>query len=626
MAGETIVLDPSAVATGRTQLDITSYVAAAGPNWGDAEIQAYMADQRVGSTTVDYRLPNRTITIPLVLRTLGATTFATIRSSLQQKVGLFQRQQGWIMRQVSATNLYANIVTATLHLGGAWLQTYRDADVDAVLTLECVPDWYGDEITLSDHVETTLPHLFFTETTVNGNYPGRVRVVMDNDSSTDQHGLLWGFRSQYYNAGTTAALFYEAEQLLPLNAAAGAALAGASGGTVITQGSLPANAWVSILSASMMPGTTPLTHNGSYRVWARCYAAGSATPSFRLQWGVGSLSTPSVNKPIQLPGATAFYMLDLGEIRLDPLPVGPNQSFGAIQTQAQKQGDAASIDCVYFQPYDDGAGKIQAVQVASPALVTSVNLAGAGSDDSSRGAVAWTSPGLITALGGASASAVLTAGQESHYLKALTFNLNVPSTATISGIRLDVAATGQPNNAVDDGAVRLVKAGTIQTGERARGDLLWYGQEVFRTYGGPTDLWGTTWTASDVNNVNFGAAITATAPMGVGATALVDAMQITVYYTLASGLSVAADAVIAASKTIELRTDGMFRQGGGGTVYGPAAQVIGDLPRVPPSGLEGRTLQVFLKASRGEFANEPDSGIDDVSAKIIYRPSYLFTP
>ena len=177
MAGETIVLDPSTIAVGRTALDITSYVAAAGPNWGDAEITAYMADQQVGSTAVDYRLPNRTITIPLMLRAVGATSFATIRSNIEQKVGLFQRQGGQIGRTASGTVLYADIVNATLHLGGSYFQAYSNYDVDAVLTLECVPDWYGDEITLdSDQVESRPRRdLFFTEpTAVNGNHPGRV--------------------------------------------------------------------------------------------------------------------------------------------------------------------------------------------------------------------------------------------------------------------------------------------------------------------------------------------------------------------------------------------------------------------------------------------------------------------
>ena len=100
---------------------------------------------------------------------------------------------------------------------------------------------------------------FFTDVATAARYPGRVRIVVSNDGTVDEHGLLWGFRCKNYNAGTTAQLFYEAEQLLPVNGAAGTALAGASGGTVVAQTGLPANTWVSILSMSMVSGTTPLT-------------------------------------------------------------------------------------------------------------------------------------------------------------------------------------------------------------------------------------------------------------------------------------------------------------------------------------------------------------------------------
>ena len=434
MAGETIILDATAISVGRTQLDITGYVAAAGPNWGDAEIQAYMADQQVGSTTVDYRLPNRTITIPLMLRSLGATTFSTIRSNLEQKVGLFQRQQGWIMRQVGATNLYADVVSATLHLGGAWLQAYRDVDVDAVLTLECIPDWYGDEITLTDHVETILPHLLFTEPVVNGNHPGRVRLVVDNDQSgQDKHGLLWGFRAQNYNAGTTAALFYEAEALVPINSATRNAFAGASGGSVVTLSSPPGNVWVPMLRMSMQAGTTALTHSGEYRVWARCYSS-SGLAQYRLQWGVGDLAVPAVNDPAQIPGTGNFYLLDLGSVSLDPPPAGIMQWQGVIQTQVPIANQPATIDSVYFQPLDESAGRLiytptspaSSIEAAFPTAGTIV-------DDASSGSTAWTNPMNAQVQEGLLAITTIPAGSTSHFLKATNW-LTIPSTAVIQGI------------------------------------------------------------------------------------------------------------------------------------------------------------------------------------------------
>jgi hypothetical protein len=86
------------------------------------------------------------------------------------------------------------------------------------------------------------------------------------------------------------------------------------------------------------------------------------------------------------------------------------------------------------------------------------------------------------------------------------------------------------------------------------------------------------------------------------------------------------DAVLHANQSAELRWDGMFREDSGGTAYGPVSHVVGDLPRIPPSGLEGRTVEVFLKWTRGDFDQLPDSGIDAGSAQVTYNPSYLFVP
>jgi hypothetical protein len=44
----------------------------------------------------------------------------------------------------------------------------------------------------------------------------------------------------------------------------------------------------------------------------------------------------------------------------------------------------------------------------------------------------------------------------------------------------------------------------------------------------------------------------------------------------------------------------------------PRTMEIPDLPRLPVAGLEGRTREIFLKPSRGDFDELPDSGIDDI--------------
>jgi hypothetical protein len=143
---ETLILDPNEVATGRVSFDITSYVGAAGPDWGDAAIEQYLADVQLGQLPVDYRLPSRTITIPLLLRTDPLVSFETLRKRVQQKTGLFQREGGWVKRQTALGPLFAEVTGAQLKLGGSTAQALWGIDADAVLTLTTLPDWYGNEV------------------------------------------------------------------------------------------------------------------------------------------------------------------------------------------------------------------------------------------------------------------------------------------------------------------------------------------------------------------------------------------------------------------------------------------------------------------------------------------------
>jgi hypothetical protein len=128
------------------------------------------------------------------------------------------------------------------------------------------------------------------------------------------------------------------------------------------------------------------------------------------------------------------------------------------------------------------------------------------------------------------------------------------------------------------------------------------------------------------NNSGFGLAVAAYSQSGPSQDAYVDWVGLTVYYTLAAGFTVASDAVVYASKTTELRSDGMYRQASGGTIYGPVSQVTGDLPRLPPSGVENQPVQVLVKPSHGDL-NTPDLNRDDgFNVQVKYRPSYLYTP
>jgi len=84
-----------------------------------------------------------------------------------------------------------------------------------------------------------------------------------------------------------------------------------------------------------------------------------------------------------------------------------------------------------------------------------------------------------------------------------------------------------------------------------------------------------------------------------------------------------ADAVMFASQSLELSTQGITREDAGGTAYGPVAVVTGDIPRMPNRSSGAGTVEFMAKASRGDGETTADPGIDDISVRAYRRTSYL---
>lgn len=150
---------------------------------------------------------------------------------------------------------------------------------------------------------------------------------------------------------------------------------------------------------------------------------------------------------------------------------------------------------------------------------------------------AWTLPG--NAQGGPNdsyASAALTAGTQSEMLKGTNFGFAVPSNATIVGVVATLTRSGGSGLGLPivDGHVWLVKAGVVQTGgtDQSTGST-WTANFVDKSLpAGTSDLWGTTLTYADVNDPGFGVAWQAKDTGITGSTAAVDALALTVYYTV----------------------------------------------------------------------------------------------
>ncbi len=678
---EHVVIDPSEVATGRTELPLNEgYIRIRweGVDWGTAEIQAYMAEAERGELPVDYRLPNRKVSIPLILQTSGAT-FEDARVDLQQKVALLQREGGWLKRELrDGKKLYLDVVNATLRMGGHWFQAYQDVDHEVTLEVEAVPDFYGDEVELDVITETTAPEIAevlqegSADAVLEGDYPGRVRIEVSEDDGETQAGLLWGFRCRHYSSAATAALVYEADDLEALDAAAAA-------GGEIEHTNLGSN-WTPVLGTNI-GGTDFLTHTGSYRVWARVDSDDGDDVDLRFVWDVGDLSLPVENSYWTFPASGQTFIADLGEIRLDRVPVGDHRWQGQIHARGTTGGEQVAIKRLWFQPLDEGAGRLRAPVTVLDGLVDYSardefnQTSGALDTKTAPVGGAWADAGDASSVwsvdtGLAAAKRTVTSGDVDADLNTGGYAISGVSAMTSQAVRADMwrdtATSGDVRFGVlaryadtsnwllghvliDDTTTNSVylcvtkrvagsvtelarvlltsqmfqfmansSADRFQTmlvvDARGRWSLFWGAVgSVLSVMLSGTDSALATGGALDDGKPGFYLAKTG----GASNEFYVDNFQAWVPVT---------DAVMFADQSAELRTEGIYRATSDGNGNGPVSHRTGDLPRLPPSGMEGRPVELFLKSSRGDLESLPDSGVDDVSAQVFARPSWLFVP
>jgi len=678
---EQITLDPPEVSSGRTELDLTArpiQVAYEGIDWGDAGVEAYLADQKYGSVAIDYRVANREIVIPLILTETYDISFAAARGMLQQKVAMIQAErQGWLKRVTGNGGVvYADLVGATLRLPGSWEQAHKKRSADAQLILTARPDFYGDEREGEDHVETSQAELIFKITDLIGDGPARVRVVVDEDQGRDQKSLIWSFRSRHYSDATRARYAFEAESLTPQDTATAGAALGASGGQAVGHSTLTTS-WTPVLS-NYVAGSGYMTHEGTYHCFARVLSGSGRAVQLRMVYDVGDLTNPTQNDPWRIPAANGWFIADLGELQLHKLPLGQHLWAGQLQAIGDAGGENVYIDKLWIVNVDDGWGVLKASSDNED--ITFTSFAARDEFNQSAGAVTgktlpvggtWQGSGSATDFAMDStnhritrAAVSETAFTSGRFLRASG------SGGTTQRAQVDVLHDTSVNALATDyqgillryvdtsnwlAVLRIVSAAGIFGPAYSTGQLVVVknvagvqtvlGQVDASVWGGAISTWYRVsafvdatgrWTASlgsqtspnlwnasgqDNDLATGGALASGTAGIYDCHTA---AGACTRSYDNFSAAIPNSDAVLFSKQSAQLTSEGIYRLDQGGSAYGPVSVVDHDLPRLPPPGMEGRPLEVFIKASRGDMGSIPDSGIDDISAKVFYRPSWLF--
>lgn len=157
----------------------------------------------------------------------------------------------------------------------------------------------------------------------------------------------------------------------------------------------------------------------------------------------------------------------------------------------------------------------------------------------------WVNPGNILADDNVNSTITVAASGYSDYLTGSSYGFTIPSGATIDGIVVEVNDLVQTSGVgTPAGTVYVTKdtGATYESYKNATFPVGWY------TYGGSTDLWGSAWTATEINATGFGSIV---AVSEIDATGFInvkcDAMRITVYYTEVAGQTAYPDADIDAA-------------------------------------------------------------------------------
>lgn len=170
----------------------------------------------------------------------------------------------------------------------------------------------------------------------------------------------------------------------------------------------------------------------------------------------------------------------------------------------------------------------------------------------------WSNSGNIVSSNNSRASANVPGNGVSANLDATNFGFSIPSNAIITGIRAYLEKSASNDSGVDDDDVYLLRAGSPVGNDKAS-SWDWEDYDELWSYGGTTDLWGTTWTPAQVNASNFGIRLQADSDTSSGRTAYVDHVEIRVYYQLPPETSIGIESPLENVQQVAV---------GGGCTYG----------------------------------------------------------
>jgi hypothetical protein len=631
---ESLVINPDEFTTAFPEVSLHELgleVGKEGADWGEAQVALQLSRQQIGSVVTDRHLEPVEMSIPLVAMEEGEATTAGALYRLQQAVGLLQADEyntKWIGREFSTDGGFSGMVGYVIlsaSLDGVQGRGLAHNNIATDISLKALrsPLCYAAVESESEEFSgEEVRHLIFELEELLGSHPGLIRIRVTNENSEgDWNGLIVAGECRDHpqdeTADTTAALHYAAADLTPKG---GAEVVEVGGEDVVEHDGLTAG-WLTILG-SEIDEVGHMTHQGVRDIWVRAEDLGEEAGDVELKLRSRSLGTLNWTEHDIVPSPLVDdqQLIYVGQVRPRAAALGEGRWEFEIQARAPSGAGKVRLYDVYPLP-DEQLVVLSSPGTSQGADSQSAKTPGTMADDSTTGSIAWSNVNNAKTSDNTYATAEPGTTQATHYLKASKFAFALPEGATVVGIIASVERkVSTLAGGIIDYKVNIVKGGTIKAENKAGAGGNWQLTDTIATYGAADDLWGETWTVADINEEGFGVALSAWCG-GSKATVSVDAITLTVYYTEAAD----DNRVCFASRSVELRSDGCYRQHPEDDVWGDVIPE-GDLLLAPVAGLEGRKARFIVIPSSGDLDEVADEGAHDLSAQVFDRAAYLFAP
>ena len=144
------------------------------------------------------------------------------------------------------------------------------------------------------------------------------------------------------------------------------------------------------------------------------------------------------------------------------------------------------------------------------------------------GGTSWTSPGNVASSNNAYATFQIPGQAYSDWIRIYNFNCGISAGATINGIELKIERKSEHYGVHRDDDVTLA-AGFSAKADKADFSTFYLMSDIIVSYGNSSDLWGTSWTPAEINDLNVFFSVANDACCNE--TVSIDHVQVCVWYT-----------------------------------------------------------------------------------------------